>query len=75
MVFFNQMKDCNVVGSKLMFLLDDLLWVLTDSQLKAMIEYAQSLSEAMENSAQQRKRMAPDTAAVSVNKIQQFVSK
>ncbi|XP_048468199.1 UHRF1-binding protein 1 isoform X2 [Rhincodon typus] len=61
LVLKRRVKDCNVVGSKLMFLLDDLLWVLTDSQLKAMIEYAQSLSEAMENSAKQRKRMAPDT--------------
>uniref|UniRef100_UPI00398F6A63 bridge-like lipid transfer protein family member 3A isoform X2 n=1 Tax=Pristiophorus japonicus TaxID=55135 RepID=UPI00398F6A63 len=65
LVLKRRVKDCNVVGSKLMFLLDDLLWVLTDSQLKAMIEYAQSLSEAMENSAKQRKRMAPDTAGAS----------
>ncbi|XP_059806538.1 bridge-like lipid transfer protein family member 3A isoform X1 [Hypanus sabinus] len=65
LVLKRRVKDCNVVGSKLMFLLDDLLWVLTDSQLKAMIEYAQSLSEAMENSAKQRKRMAPDTAGTS----------
>ncbi|XP_072336605.1 bridge-like lipid transfer protein family member 3A [Scyliorhinus torazame] len=65
LVLKRRVKDCNVVGSKLMFLLDDLLWVLTDSQLKAMIEYAQSLSEAMENSARQRKRMAPDTARTS----------
>ncbi|KAM3840492.1 bridge-like lipid transfer protein family member 3A isoform 1-T1 [Vipera latastei] len=53
-------KDCNVVASKLMFLLDDLLWVLTDSQLKAMMKYAESLSEAMEKSAQQRKSFAPE---------------
>ncbi|CAM4684982.1 bridge-like lipid transfer protein family member 3A isoform X1 [Caretta caretta] len=53
-------KDCNVVASKLMFLLDDLLWVLTDSQLKAMMKYAESLSEAMEKSSQQRKSMAPE---------------
>ena len=39
-----QTKDCNVVASKLTFLLDDLLWVLTDSQLKAMMKYAESLS-------------------------------
>ncbi|XP_048409382.1 bridge-like lipid transfer protein family member 3A isoform X3 [Stegostoma tigrinum] len=65
LVLKRRVKDCNVVGSKLMFLLDDLLWVLTDSQLKAMIEYAQSLSEAMENSAKQRKRMAPDTEGTS----------
>ncbi|XP_067863443.1 bridge-like lipid transfer protein family member 3A [Heptranchias perlo] len=65
LILKRRVKDCNVVGSKLMFLLDDLLWVLTDSQLKAMIEYAQSLSEAMENSAKQRKRMAPDTTGTS----------
>ncbi|KAM5263427.1 bridge-like lipid transfer protein family member 3A isoform 2-T2 [Ctenodactylus gundi] len=53
-------KDCNVVASKLMFLLDDLLWVLTDSQLKAMMKYAESLSEAMDKSAQQRKSLAPE---------------
>uniref|UniRef100_A0A6I8NIA4 Bridge-like lipid transfer protein family member 3A n=1 Tax=Ornithorhynchus anatinus TaxID=9258 RepID=A0A6I8NIA4_ORNAN len=53
-------KDCNVMASKLMFLLDDLLWVLTDSQLKAMMKYAESLSEAMERAAQQRKSLAPE---------------
>ncbi|XP_038867408.1 UHRF1-binding protein 1-like [Salvelinus namaycush] len=53
-----RLKDCNVLASKLLFILDDLLWVLTDSQLKAVIHYAKSLSEAMEKSAQQRKSMA-----------------
>ncbi|XP_068183786.1 bridge-like lipid transfer protein family member 3A isoform X2 [Antennarius striatus] len=50
-----RMKDCNVLASKLLFILDDLLWVLTDSQLKAIVHYAKSLSDAMERSAQQRK--------------------
>ncbi|KAM8795729.1 bridge-like lipid transfer protein family member 3A [Eudromia elegans] len=58
-------KDCNVVASKLMFLLDDLLWVLTDSQLKAMMKYAESLSEAMEKSAQQRKTLAPESVQIT----------
>ncbi|KAM6454827.1 bridge-like lipid transfer protein family member 3A isoform 1-T1 [Liasis olivaceus] len=58
-------KDCNVVASKLMFLLDDLLWVLTDSQLKAMMKYAESLSEAMEKSAQQRKSLAPEPIQIT----------
>ncbi|XP_053769582.1 bridge-like lipid transfer protein family member 3A isoform X5 [Desmodus rotundus] len=58
-------KDCNVVASKLMFLLDDLLWVLTDSQLKAMMKYAESLSEAMEKSAQQRKSLAPEPVQIA----------
>lgn len=58
------MKDCYVVASKLILILDDLLWVLTDSQLKAMVQYAKSLSEAMEKSALQRKSMAPDNNQV-----------
>uniref|UniRef100_A0A8C1FR18 Bridge-like lipid transfer protein family member 3B n=1 Tax=Cyprinus carpio carpio TaxID=630221 RepID=A0A8C1FR18_CYPCA len=59
-----RMKDCNVIASKLILILDDLLWVLTDSQLKAMVQYAKSLSEAMEKSAAQRKSMPPDTTHV-----------
>uniref|UniRef100_H3BBE9 Bridge-like lipid transfer protein family member 3B n=1 Tax=Latimeria chalumnae TaxID=7897 RepID=H3BBE9_LATCH len=55
-----RLKDCNVVASKLVLILDDLLWVLTDSQLKAMVQYAKSLSEAMEKSDQQRKSMASE---------------
>ncbi|XP_064140915.1 bridge-like lipid transfer protein family member 3A [Loxodonta africana] len=58
-------KDCNVISSKLMFLLDDLLWVLTDSQLKAMMKYAESLSEAMEKAAQQRKSLAPEPVQIT----------
>ncbi|KAJ8261825.1 hypothetical protein GJAV_G00158850 [Gymnothorax javanicus] len=60
-----RMKDCNVVASKLVLILDDLLWVLTDSQLKAMVQYAKSLSEAMEKSAQQRKSTASETSEAS----------
>uniref|UniRef100_A0A3Q4H8M7 Bridge-like lipid transfer protein family member 3A n=1 Tax=Neolamprologus brichardi TaxID=32507 RepID=A0A3Q4H8M7_NEOBR len=56
-----RIKDCNVLASKLLFILDDLLWVLTDTQLKAIIHYAKSLSEAMEKSAQQRKSMAAES--------------
>ncbi|XP_043569586.1 UHRF1-binding protein 1-like isoform X1 [Chiloscyllium plagiosum] len=55
-----RLKDCNVVASKLVLILDDLLWVLTDSQLKAMAQYSKSLSEAIEKSAQQRKSMASE---------------
>ncbi|XP_057179715.1 UHRF1-binding protein 1-like isoform X2 [Triplophysa rosa] len=60
-----RMKDCYVVASKLILILDDLLWVLTDSQLKAMVQYAKSLSEAMEKSAAQRKSMGSDTTPVT----------
>ncbi|KAM6216447.1 bridge-like lipid transfer protein family member 3B [Rhynchocyon petersi] len=55
-----RLKDCNVIATKLVLLLDDLLWVLTDSQLKAMVQYAKSLSEAIEKSTEQRKSMASE---------------
>ncbi|XP_048213522.1 UHRF1-binding protein 1-like isoform X1 [Perognathus longimembris pacificus] len=55
-----RLKDCNVIATKLVLILDDLLWVLTDSQLKAMVQYAKSLSEAIERSTEQRKSMAPE---------------
>ncbi|XP_069085669.1 bridge-like lipid transfer protein family member 3B [Pleurodeles waltl] len=69
-----RLKDCNVVASKLILILDDLLWVLTDSQLKAMVQYAKSLSEAIEKSAEQRKSMASEhiqtsTPAVSSQQV------
>lgn len=53
-----------MLASKLFFILDDLLWVLTDSQLKAIIHYAKSLSEAMEKSAKQRKNMTAESMQV-----------
>ncbi|KAJ7329948.1 hypothetical protein JRQ81_016122 [Phrynocephalus forsythii] len=60
-----RLKDCNVVASKLILILDDLLWVLTDSQLKAMVQYAKSLSEAIEKSAEQRKSLASEPSQSS----------
>lgn len=59
-----------MLASKLFFILDDLLWVLTDSQLKAIIHYAKSLSEAMEKSAQQRKSRTAESLQVLGSSIQ-----
>lgn len=33
-----------MIGSRLIFVLDDLLWVLTDAQLVAALHFVQSLS-------------------------------
>lgn len=38
------MLDNSVLASRLVLILDDLLWVLTDSQLKAALHFIQSLS-------------------------------
>ena len=42
--FLKYFADCFVVGSRLVLILDDLLWVLTDSQLKAALHFLHSLT-------------------------------
>ncbi|XP_033611265.1 UHRF1-binding protein 1-like isoform X3 [Cryptotermes secundus] len=39
-----RIADCFVMGSRLVLILDDLLWVLTDSQLKAALHFLDSLT-------------------------------
>ncbi|CAG9767009.1 unnamed protein product [Ceutorhynchus assimilis] len=39
-----RLSDCFILGSRLVIILDDLLWVLTDSQLKAALHFLNSLS-------------------------------
>ncbi|KAL1775458.1 hypothetical protein HispidOSU_027693 [Sigmodon hispidus] len=69
-----RLKDCNVIATKLVLILDDLLWVLTDSQLKAMVQYAKSLSEAIEKSTEQRKSMASEpTQSSTIASSTQYV--
>ncbi|XP_072279045.1 bridge-like lipid transfer protein family member 3A isoform X2 [Pyxicephalus adspersus] len=50
-------KDCMVLSSKLSIFLDELLWVLTDSQLRALLSYTKSLGEAVQKSVRQRKQL------------------
>ncbi|KAK4300724.1 hypothetical protein Pmani_027100 [Petrolisthes manimaculis] len=40
-----KLTDCSVVGCRLVLLMDDLLWVLTDSQLTAAFHFMDSLSD------------------------------
>ena len=56
--------DCSILSSRVILLLDDLLWVLTVTQLKAAILYANSLKEVIERSAQQSKRLAAEKLKV-----------
>ncbi|WAR03200.1 UH1BL-like protein [Mya arenaria] len=59
-VLKKKLSDCSVISSRILLLLDDLLWVLTDTQLKAAIVYANSLSGIIEKSAEQSKRLAAE---------------
>ncbi|XP_036139231.1 UHRF1-binding protein 1 isoform X3 [Monomorium pharaonis] len=43
-----RISDCFIMGSRLVIILDDLLWVLTDSQLKAALHFLDSLGGLIE---------------------------
>lgn len=45
-----KLSDCSVLASRLVLILDDLLWVLTDSQLKAALHFVDSLSSLIKAS-------------------------
>jgi hypothetical protein len=62
---FCHYTDCGVLATRVMLLLDDLLWVLTDTQLKAAILYINSLKDMMKKSRQQSKNTAAEKLDVS----------
>lgn len=45
-----KLSDCSILSSRLVLILDDLLWVLTDSQLKAALHFVDSLASLIEAS-------------------------
>lgn len=50
------LADCSVVGCRLVLLMDDLLWVLTDSQLTAAFHFIDSLSDLVRRAAQESQK-------------------
>ncbi|XP_060600792.1 bridge-like lipid transfer protein family member 3B isoform X2 [Ruditapes philippinarum] len=59
-VMKKKLSDCSVIATRIIFLLDDLLWVLTDTQLKSAMVYVNSLSTMIEKSSQQSKQLAAE---------------
>ncbi|KAK3865682.1 hypothetical protein Pcinc_028724 [Petrolisthes cinctipes] len=51
-----KLTDCSVVGCRLVLLMDDLLWVLTDSQLTAAFHFMDSLSDLIKQATQQSQK-------------------
>lgn len=45
-----KLSDCSILTSSLVLILDDLLWVLTDSQLKAALHFVDSLASLIKAS-------------------------
>ena len=60
-------SDCSIVSSRVILLLDDLLWVLTETQLKAALLYATSLQEVIEKSTRQSKQLAAEKLKVGLH--------
>lgn len=58
-------SDCSVVASKLQFIMDDLLWIVTDSQMKAAVVFAKHLKDNMDKANEQSKQMAAQTLRVT----------
>ncbi len=53
-----------MLASRVQLNLDDLLWVLTDSQLKAAVLFANSLREVIQKSSHQSKQRAAEKLQV-----------
>ena len=47
-----RLLDCSVLSSRLVLVLDDLLWVLTDSQMKAALHFGDFLADLVKKSAE-----------------------
>ncbi|XP_022906277.1 bridge-like lipid transfer protein family member 3B isoform X2 [Onthophagus taurus] len=47
-----RLSDSFIMGSRLAIILDDLLWVLTDSQLKAALHFLDSLADLVQKATQ-----------------------
>lgn len=45
-----RLSDCTILASRLVLVLDDLLWVLTDSQLNAALHFVDSLASLIKQS-------------------------
>lgn len=45
-----KLSDCSILTSRLVLVLDDLLWVLTDSQLNAALHFVDSLASLIKTS-------------------------
>ena len=60
-----RLADCSLVTSRLQVLLDDILWVLTDSQIKAVVLHMRSLNPVIQKAAAQSKVHAEAAGEVS----------
>ncbi|XP_039253730.2 bridge-like lipid transfer protein family member 3B isoform X1 [Styela clava] len=71
MTFRRKTSDCSVIASELDIHFDDLLWVLTDSQVQSALLCVKSLRDTIERSSQQMRELG----LVKANETQQLPAK
>ncbi|XP_076351118.1 bridge-like lipid transfer protein family member 3B isoform X2 [Tachypleus tridentatus] len=52
-----KLNDCSIIGTRLVMILDDLLWVLTDAQLIAALHFMQSLKDLVQRATQRAQKL------------------
>ena len=52
------------MGTRLQFIMDDLLWIITDSQMKAAVLFARHLKDNIDKANEQSKAQAAATLRV-----------
>ena len=50
-------SDCSVLGCRLVLIMEDLLWVLIDDQLKAALHFADSLSGLLKRATEETQKI------------------
>ena len=75
MTLKKRINDCAILGVRLVTILDDLLWVLTDDQLKAALHFVGSISglvkKATETTQKEKAARKLDNSGVTVKKSSQ----
>ena len=70
-----KISDCSVLGCRLVVILDDLLWVLTDDQLKAALHYADSLSGLLKRATEETQKVKGARKLQSISEVHNIASK
>ena len=79
MTLKKRMSDCAILGVRLVTILDDLLWVLTDDQLKAALHFVGSVSglvkKATEETQKAKAARKLDNSGISTRKAGQTTNR
>ena len=79
MTLKKRMSDCAILGVRLVTILDDLLWVLTDDQLKAALHFVGSVSGLVKKSTEETQKAKAarklDNSGISTRKASQTTNR